>query len=126
MRFVSSTIRMNSPVIRRLERASITALEKTVTALRAEVAMAQVTPFDTGDTQNVHTFEDYSNSRQGKVALVTTSPYVRRIYFHPEINFHNTHNANPRAYWYEPWISGQHKNFCKNAYAQFYRQEAGL
>ena len=126
MRVVNSRVIINNNLIRRLERASTTALEKTLVAMRTNVAQAQVTPFDTGATQGWDTYEDFSKSRQGEVKLVTTNPYVRRIYFHPEINFHFTHNTHARAYWYEPWISGDKKEFCKNAFTRFYRQEAGL
>lgn len=126
MKTVTSKIKLNAPKIKQLDRAAITSLEKTVSALHTEVVNAQVMPFKSGNMQNDNTYEDYSNSKQGKVSLNTSTPYARRMYFHPEYNFQTTENANARGNWYEPWISGKEKNFCKNAFSQFYKKEAGL
>ena len=131
MRVVNSRVTINNRTIRNLQRASITALEKTLEAMRTDIVQAQVTPFDTGATQGKdthgnfivdpvtgrpHTVEDYSKSREGKVYLVTTSPYARRIYFHPQYNFHKIHNAHAQGKWYEPWITGVKKDFCKKKF----------
>ena len=62
----------------------------------------------------------------GIVSLNTSTPYARRMYFHPEYNFQTTENPNAQGNWYEPWINGKNKNFCKNAFSQFYKKEAGL
>lgn len=126
MKFVTSKVKINAPKIKQLDRASITALEKTLSALHTEVVKAQVMPFDTGNMQNASTFEDYSNSRSGKVSLNTSTLYARRMYFHPEYNFQTKENANARGEWYEPWISGKEKDFCTKAFSQFYKKEAGL
>ena len=126
MKVVTSKIKINVPKINQLDRATITALEKTISALHTEVVKAQVMPFDTGNMQNTGTFEDYSNSRRGKVKLNTATPYARRMYFHPEYNFQTKENAHARGNWYEPWISGKDKDFCEKAFSQFYKKEAGL
>ena len=126
MKTVTSKIKLNVPKINQLSRATTTALEKTVSALHTEVVNAQVMPFDTGNMQNDSTYEDYSNSKKGKVSLNTSTLYARRMYFHPEYNFQTTENPNAQGNWYEPWISGKNKNFCKNAFSQFYKKEAGL
>lgn len=126
MKTVTSKIKLNVPKINQLSRAATTALEKTVSALHTEVVNAQVMPFDTGNMQNDSTYEDYSNSKKGKVNLNTSTPYARRMYFHPEYNFQTTENPNAQGNWYEPWINGKNKNFCKNAFSQFYKKEAGL
>ncbi len=126
MKVVSSKVKINTPKIKQLNRASITSLEKTMNALHTEVVKAQVMPFDTGNMQNDNTYEDYSKSSKGIVSLITSTPYARRMYYHPEYNFQTTENANAQGNWYEPWISGKNKNFCKNAFSQFYKKEAGL
>ena len=64
--------------------------------------------------------------KNGKVSLITSTPYARRMYFHPEYNFQTKENANARGNWYEPWISGKDKDFCSKAFSQFYKKEAGL
>lgn len=126
MKVVTSRVKLSTPKIKQLTRATTTALEKTMSALHTEVVKAQVMPFDTGNMQNDNTYEDYSKSSKGQVSLITSTPYARRMYYHPEYNFQTTENANAQGNWYEPWISGKNKNFCKNAFSQFYKKEAGL
>lgn len=126
MKVVSSKVKLNYPKIRQLNNATVTSLEKTIDALHTEVIQAQVMPFNTGNMQNDNTFPDYSKSKQGKVSLITSTPYSRRMYFHPEYNFQTKENANARGNWYEPWISGKEKDFCKNTFSKFYKKEAGL
>ena len=84
---VKSTVKMNFPRITQLTQAAVTALEMTAEALHTEVIQAQVMPFDTGNLQNESTFVDYSESNQGKVSLASSTPYARRLYYHPEYNF---------------------------------------
>jgi len=126
MKVVTSRVKLNTPKIKQLTKATTTALEKTMSALHTEVVKAQVMPFDTGNMQNDNTYEDYSKSSKGQVSLITSTPYARRMYYHPEYNFQTTENPNAQGNWYESWISGKNKNFCKNAFSQFYKKEAGL
>lgn len=124
---VNSRVRLNMPQINRLERAQITALERTAEALHTEVLQAQVFPRDTGNLQNESTFIDYSQSNQGKVTIVSSAPYARRLYFHPEYSFQKTANPNAKGKWYEDWLpGGRDAEFCTNAFKQFYRRLTGL
>lgn len=124
---VNSRVKLNIPQINRLERAQITALEQTAEALHTEVVQAQVFPRDTGNLQNESTFIDYSQSNQGKVTIVSSAPYARRLYFHPEYNFQKTANPNAKGEWYEDWLpGGRDTEFCTNAFKQFYRRLTGL
>jgi hypothetical protein len=124
---VNSRVRLNMPQINRLERAQITALERTAEALHAEVTQAQVFPRDTGHLQDESTFIDYSQSNQGKVTIVSSTPYARRLYFHPEYDFQKTANPHAKGRWYEDWLpGGRDAEFCANAFKQFYRRLIGL
>ena len=96
---VKSTVKMNFPRIRQLEQAQVTALEQTAEALHTEVVQAQVMPFDTGALQTESTFVDYSESRQGKVSIISNTPYARRLYFHPEYHFKTKENPTARGTW---------------------------
>ncbi len=123
---VSSKVRLNIQKLGQLSLASIKALEQTGEALHTEVVKAQVIPFDSGTMQNDSTSVDTGKSSKGIVSLITDTPYSRRMYFHPEYNFQTTNNPNAQGNWLESWISGSNKNFCKNAFAKFYKKEAGL
>lgn len=123
---VSSKVKLNMAQINLLERAQVVALEQTAEALHVEVTQAQVFPRDTGHLQDESTFIDYSQSNQGKVTIVSSTPYARRLYFHPEYNFQKK-NPNAKGEWYEDWLpGGRDAEFCANAFKQFYRRLTGL
>ena len=94
---VNSVIKLNLPKIRQLTDAQITALEQTAEALHTEVVQAQVFPRDTGNLQNESTFLDRSESSHGKVSIISSTPYARRLYFHPEYHFQTGENPNARG-----------------------------
>ena len=71
---VKSSVKLNMARINELTQAAVTALEKTGEALHTEVVQAQVMPFETGHLQEDATFVHYSESSQGKVSLVTSTP----------------------------------------------------
>ena len=124
---VNSKIKMNMPRIRELPQAAVTALEQTAEALHTEVVQAQVFPFDTGNLQNESTFVDYSEVKQGKVTLVSNTPYARRLYYHPEYNFQTKENPNAKGRWYEDWVPGGSKDdFAKKAFKELYKRAGGV
>ena len=101
--------------------------------MHTEVKNAQVVPRKDGTLQGESFFVDYSNSKNGEVALVHNEPYARRMYFHPEYNFRTgpwednkgrKHDGNPNAKgnWYEDWLEGGEKaDFVPKTYAQIYK-----
>lgn len=124
---VTSTVKLNAPRINRLTQAAVIALEQTGEALHTEVVQAQVMPRDTGAMQNESTFVDYSESAQGKVRIVSSTPYARRLYYHPEFNFQKTENPNAKGNWYEDWMKGgKHENFAPRVFKAIYRKIGGL
>lgn len=135
---VTSKIKLNLPVLKQLDTAQQTALRNTTDALLRQIKNSQVMPFDTGNLQNESTFADYANLAEGETKIVSSTPYARRLYFHPEYKFHRAvwvdkdgkkHGANKNAggKWLAPWLKGgTRQNFCQKAFARFYIQEAGL
>lgn len=124
---VSSKIKLNIPVVKQLDRAKQQALEQTGDALLTQVKNTQVMPFDTSILQNDSTAVDYSQSASGVVKIVSSTPYARRLYFHPEYNFSRKENIAAGGKWFSPWLEGgTRQNFCSRAFVRFYRKEAGL
>ena len=123
---VNSVVKLNIPKIRKLTQAQVTALEQTAEALHTEVVQAEIMPRDTGAMQNESTFVDCSRSSDGRVPIATSTPYARRLYFHPEYNFQTYENAFAQGKWYEPWIDGVSADFCRDAYKKIYRRLAAL
>lgn len=99
---VKSSVKMNFPRIRQLTQATVTALEMTAEALHTEVVQAQVMPFDSGNLQNESTFADYSESKNGRVRLISSTPYARRLYYHPEYDYQTDENPFAGGEWYTP------------------------
>lgn len=124
---VKSTVKLNMPRIRQLTQAAVTALETTGEALHTEVVQAQVFPFDTGNLQNESTFVDYSESGRGKVTLVSSTPYARRLYYHPEYNYQTDENPFAGGAWYEPWLPGGiSEDFARNTFKRLYKKFGGV
>lgn len=124
---VTSKIKLNLPVINKLNVAQQAALHDTTDALLTQVKNTQVMPFDSGNLQNESTFADYTNLANGKTKIVSSTPYARRLYFHPEYNFSRDEHIAAGGKWLTPWLEGGTKqNFCQKAFARFYKREAGL
>lgn len=67
---VSSSIKINAGMIKRITQAQMKALEKTAEALHTEVDQAQVIPRDTGTLQDKKTFVDYSDIQRGIARII--------------------------------------------------------
>ena len=124
---VNSTVKLNMPRIRQLTQAAVTALELTGEALHTEVIQAQVFPFDTGHLQEDATFVDYSRANDGMVTLVSSTPYARRLYYHPEYHFQTKENQNAKGMWYEDWLpGGKNAGDAAKAFEKFYKKAGGV
>ena len=122
----TSTVKLNMGTIARLDSAAVAALEQTAEAVHTDLVQAQVMPRRSGHLQNESTFVETSMSGQGSVAIVSSTPYARRLYFHPEYNFSKEANPNAKGEWFEDWLPGGRKqDFANNTFAQIYRRLAG-
>ena len=142
----TSRVRINQMAMKRLSDAAAVSLEQTAEALHTEVVQAQVVPRMDGTLQGEAFFVDTAGSPAGKVSLVHSMPYARRLYFHPEYHFHKTpweetvhrkdgsvthqkHDGNPNAKgkWFDDWKEGGKKGgFAPETFKKFYRRNSGL
>ena len=118
---VVSRIELNYGVLNMLDNAQFEALAMTADATLTELRDRQVMPFDTGNLQNDSTFVD--DSQKDKVSIVSSTPYARRLYFHPEYNFKRGNNSNAGGKWFESFLND---DFIANAYARLLKQKGGL
>lgn len=110
-----------------LDVASQKALELTAEAIHTEVVQAQVIPYKSGHLQNDSTFVDASDSVNGHVDLVSSTPYARRLYYHPEYRFSHAENPNAGAGWFDAWAQGGARaSFAGETFAALFKREAGL
>ena len=123
---VSSRITINTSRLNELTRAQYDTLAMTADALLTDLQQSNTMPFNTGNLQNDSTFVDDGQKQQGRVSIVSSTPYARRLYFHPEYNFRRTFNGNAGGKWLEPYISGSKKDKARQIFGQLYARNAGL
>ena len=123
---VSSTIKLDEAKLKELTRQQYISLAQTADALVTDIRDEQLMPFDTGNLQNDSTFLDDSQKEQGKVSIVSSTPYARRLYYHPEYNFRTTNNRNAGGKWFEPYRSGNKTDFLKDTFAKLFKRNGGL
>lgn len=122
-----SVIKLNKGVINKLNKAAIVSLEQTADAIQSDIKQAGIMPFDKGTLQNTATFVDYDGSSKGKVQIVSSTPYARRLYYHPEYNFNTAENANASGKWFEDYLpKGKKQNFAVETFKELYRRNGGL
>ncbi|MEE0740791.1 MAG: hypothetical protein U0M21_00655 [Emergencia sp.] len=123
----TSKVTINKAKIKELTDNAITALEKTAEALHTDIQQAQVVPFDKGNLQGEAFFIDNKKAVSGEVILVHSTPYARRLYFHPEYNFQKTENPNAKGAWFVDWLPGGAKeNWAQDTFAAIYREESKI
>lgn len=118
---VTSRIILDQSAIDRLDKVAIECIALTADATLTELRDRQVMPFDTGNLQNDSTFVD--DSQQGKASIVSSTPYARRLYFHPEYNYRRTNNGNAGGRWFDSFLND---DFIEKAYAMLLKQRGGL
>lgn len=119
--------------LERIESKAAKALEMTAEAVRTDLIQQQVLPFAedpaqvrarkvaaaeaAGRTPGLYpskvvpgelqgsVFVDRTRSAFGEVAVVTNTPYARRLYFHPEYRFYRGHNMRAGGEWYKPYLT---------------------
>lgn len=135
---VKSTVKLNMPVLKRLTAAAQVSLAQTAEAIHTNVVQSQVMPRDTGTLQNESIFVYTQDIANGKVELISSTPYVRRLYYHPEYNFHQSPwvddkgkrhegNANAKGRWLDDYLKdGKKRNFAPDTFAKLYKKNAGL
>ena len=123
---MSAKVTLFQSRLKALDKAAIRALEKTAEAVHTDIVQTQVVPFASGHLQNDSTFCDYSDAASGHAEIVSSTPYARRLYYHPEYNFRRDENPSARGRWFEDWMPGGTRDrFAANAFAEFLKQEAG-
>jgi hypothetical protein len=119
-------VKMHRGIIKKLSDAQIIAMEQTAEAVKTDVIVKNVIPFDDGTLQNESTMIDTSESKRGSVTISSDLPYARRLYFHPEYNFSKKNNPNAGGRWYDPWIDGSRKDFAMKTFRTLYKRLTGV
>lgn len=116
-------ITLDMQVIKMLEDEAKKSAELAMEQLQQDIQNEQTMPFNTGDMQNNQTFVAVE---ENCTRLVTSSPQARRLYYHPEYKFQRGKNQNAGAKWLEPYISGDKKDFVRDAFVEIYKKRTGV
>lgn len=123
---VSSTIKLDEAKLKELTKQQYISLAQTADAILTDLKDSQTMPFDTGNLQNDSTFLDDSQKEQGRVSVVSLTPYARRLYYHPEYNFRTNNNHSAGGKWFEPYASGNKSDFARETFAKLFKRNGGL
>lgn len=110
------TTKLNFGNIVRINKLAEQSLIETADATKSDLVDSQTMPMDSGELQNRSTFIDKSKKSKGIVSIVSDTPYARRLYYHPEYNFRTDKNPHAGGMWFQPYIDGNKKKFCQNAF----------
>lgn len=113
----------NNKNIQALEQAQKRALAMTAEELKTDIVNSQIVPKQDNNLEP-SAFIDESQLEKLVVSLIYDTPYARRLYWHPEYNFRTDKNPNAQGKWLEVYITGEKKDFVKNTFAVFFKQEA--
>ncbi len=81
------------------------ALAKSVYELQGEIRDEQVIPRALGTLQG-EAFTVIDHSQEKYMDMSFTTPYARRLYYHPEYNFRTDQNPNAQGLWMRHWLKG--------------------
>ena len=108
---------LNKAAIKNIEQKAYKCLGETAKVLQDEIREAGVIPRMDNHLAGEKFIVDTSTEGKGYVRMRFEGPYARRLYFHPEYNFHKSpwtgpdgrsHDGNPNAQgeWLKPWLKG--------------------
>lgn len=130
---VNSRVHLDMRAIRKLQQAQVTALEQTAEYIHTETV--PYVPFDcpteeeqargrVGGTLSGPAFwVDVSQAESGTVSLVNSTPYARRLYYHPEYRFDKGEHPDAKGKWFEDFTpGGKRQHEPEKVFAAFYRR----
>lgn len=118
---VKVDIKLNPQAIKKLEESAVKALPLTMEATKTEISNMQVVPKEVG------TLEESADAgvENGVGYISFSTPYARRLYYHPEYNFRQDKNPNAQGRWLDPFIHGEKKGWLTKTYGKFLKDNSG-
>lgn len=101
-------VKINKRQMHDLSRQIQQALEMTAEEVTTDMKRSEILPYREGNL-TLHTQPNYRRAKQGVVSIVSSTPYARRLYYHPEYKFNRSHNRFAGGLWFEPYKRGRKK-----------------
>lgn len=119
---IKATVTIDNTKVKQLEDASYRALRRTAKALLDESKAMGVIPKNVGTLEESGYIEEFTLS---VYQIVFSTPYARRLYWHPEYNFRTDKNPNAKGLWMQDFIDGYKFSWVCETYVKFLKEEAG-
>lgn len=120
---IATKVALNMEAINTLANAAVEAHKQTTQAIADDIVTSQVTPKDTGKLESTEAVET-SEAANGETSISFDTPYARRVYFHPEFNFHHDKNINAKGLWMQDYIDGDKAEFVTDEFAKDFKANA--
>ena len=117
---IKVNIELNRANIKKIEEAMFKSLPQTMEAMKTEVNNMQVVPKDTGNLEESAAV----GVDRGKGYISYSTPYARRLYYHPEYNFRKDKNPNAKGRWLDDFIYGPKKEWLAKAFGKLIKQNS--
>ena len=118
---VKVTVKLNENNIKKLKIAALRSLPLTMEAMKTELMAMQIVPKDIGTLE-----ESAIVGVENGVGFISFStPYARRLYYHPEYNFRTDKNPNAQGRWLDPFIHGEKKDWLTDTYGKLLKDNSG-
>ena len=105
---MSNEFRWDIQGLKSVDTKMLDAFAKSAYVLQDEIREAQVIPRDVGTLQG-EAFTIIDHSRQKYMDMGFSTPYARRLYFHPEYHFRTDENPHAQGMWLRDWVKGGRK-----------------
>ena len=115
-KYVDSKVTINFSALSKIDDVCKEALAKTAEFVLDDLVSSGTIPFDVGTLQNESTYVETVNGTT--MAIVSSTPYARRLYYHPEYKFKKDKNANAKAKWLDPYLN-EKESLVQEAFEQF-------
>lgn len=120
-----SKITINYKNIDEVRKGLQKALILTCENIKTDLEDRQVMPFDKGTLEESLNVERSDNLSEAIIA--TSTPYARRLYFHPEYHFRKDNHPNAKAKWYEDYFAGHSRSkWLFNRFIKFVKENTNV
>lgn len=103
--------------LKHIDKSMAKALAESGKPLQDDIREEQIIPRMDGTLSGEGFSYDTRTANKGYIRFMFSTPYARRLYFHPEYHFHHepwvdskgrNHDGNPNAQgmWMKPWFKG--------------------
>ena len=114
---------LDTSALSKMDQKIARALALTGKVLQDDIREEMVVPRAEGTLQGEAFYVDDKKADKGIVSLRFSTPYARRLYYHPEYNFRQDKNPNAQGMWLVHWLKGgKHQERPKKIFVEILKR----